>query len=74
MRAAIAVECFHKASLVHDDIQDKDEERYGQPTVHARYGEAMAINIGDLLLGEGYRLLASLPNKELLGVVAIVVA
>lgn len=70
MRAAIAVECFHKASLVHDDIQDKDEERYGQPTVHARYGEAMAINIGDLLLGEGYRLLASLPNKELLGVVA----
>ena len=69
-RAAIAVECFHKASLVHDDIQDNDEERYGQPTVHARYGEAMAINIGDLLLGEGYRLLASLPNKELLGVVA----
>ena len=70
MRAAIAVECFHKASLVHDDIQDNDDERYGQPTVHARYGEAMAINIGDLLLGEGYRLLASIPNKELLGVVA----
>lgn len=70
MRAAVAVECFHKASLVHDDIQDKDPERYGQPTMHIRYGEAMAINIGDLLLGEGYRLLASLQNKELLGVVA----
>lgn len=70
MRAAVAVECFHKASLVHDDIQDHDTERYGQPTLHIRYGEAMAINIGDLLLGEGYRLLASLQNKELLGVVA----
>ena len=70
MRAAVAVECFHKASLVHDDIQDHDLERYGQPTVHARYGESMAINIGDMLLGEGYRLLASLQNKELLGVVA----
>lgn len=70
MRAAVAVECFHKASLVHDDIQDHDPERYGQPTVHIRYGEAMAINIGDLLLGEGYRLLASLKNKELQGVVA----
>ena len=70
MRAAVAVECFHKASLVHDDIQDHDAERYGQPTVHVRYGEAMAINIGDMLLGEGYRLLASLQNKELLGVVA----
>lgn len=69
-RAAIAVECFHKASLIHDDIQDNDLERYGQPTIHARYGQAMAINIGDLLLGEGYRLLASLPNKEYLAVVA----
>ncbi|MBA3642226.1 MAG: DUF116 domain-containing protein, partial [Acidobacteria bacterium] len=28
-RAAIAVECFHKASLVHDDIEDEDEGRYG---------------------------------------------
>ena len=69
-RAAIAVECFHKASLIPDDIQDNDLVRYGQPTIHARYGQPMAINIGDLLLGEGYRLLASLPNKEYLAVVA----
>ena len=65
MRAAVAVECFHKASLVHDDIQDNDTERYGQPTVHVRYGLPMAINIGDLLLGEGYRLLASLSDKRM---------
>ena len=70
MRAAVAVECFHKASLVHDDIQDNDLERYGKPTVHARYGQAMAINIGDLLLGDGYRLLSSLSNKEMIGVIA----
>ena len=69
-RAAVAVECFHKASLIHDDIQDNDLVRYGQPTIHVRYGQSMAINIGDLLLGEGYRLLASLPNKEHLAVVA----
>ena len=70
MRAAVAVECFHKASLVHDDIQDNDLEQYGQPTVQAKYGLSMAINIGDYLLGEGYRLLASLSNKELFAVVA----
>lgn len=69
-RAAVAVECFHKASLVHDDIQDADLERYGRPTVYARCGEAMAINVGDLLLGEGYRLLASLPDKQMLAAVA----
>lgn len=57
--AAVAVECFHKASLVHDDIEDGDVERYGEPTVHAQVGVPAAINVGDYLIGEGYRLLAS---------------
>ncbi len=57
-RAAIAVECFHKASLVHDDIEDADERRYGRETLHVEHGVPIALNAGDLLLGEGYRLLA----------------
>jgi geranylgeranyl pyrophosphate synthase len=57
--AALAVECFHKASLVHDDIEDNDDERYGEPTVHKRYGVPAAINVGDFLIGEGYRLLSA---------------
>ncbi len=57
-RAAVAVECFHKASLIHDDIEDGDEIRYGAASVHAEHGVPIALNIGDLLLGEGYRLLA----------------
>jgi geranylgeranyl diphosphate synthase type II len=57
-RAAIAVECFHKASLVHDDIQDNDATRYGEATLHAEHGMPVALNVGDLLIGEGYRLLA----------------
>jgi geranylgeranyl diphosphate synthase type II len=56
-KIAIAVECFHKASLVHDDIEDKDDLRYGVPTLHSTHGEAVALNVGDLLLGEGYRLI-----------------
>lgn len=59
--SAVAVECFHKASLIHDDIEDQDEERYGQPTMHTQYGVPLAINIGDWLIGEGYRLLADAP-------------
>jgi geranylgeranyl diphosphate synthase type II len=58
-RAAIAVECFHKASLVHDDIEDDDDARYGKPAMHVAHGVPIALNAGDLLLGEGYRLLAS---------------
>ncbi|MFT5128227.1 MAG: geranylgeranyl diphosphate synthase type II [Rhodothermales bacterium] len=57
-RIAIAVECFHKASLIHDDIEDADDVRYGEPTVHAEHGIPVALNLGDYLLGEGYRLLA----------------
>lgn len=56
-QAAIAVECFHKASLIHDDIEDGDLERYGQKTLPAEYGIPIALNVGDLLIGEGYRLL-----------------
>jgi len=59
-RMAIAVECFHKASLIHDDIEDSDSLRYGQKTLHAEYGIPIALNVGDFLLGEGYRLLAEL--------------
>ena len=59
-KLAVAVECFHKASLIHDDIEDGDSERYGRPTLHVEHGEAVAINVGDFLLGEGYRLIASL--------------
>lgn len=57
-RIAIAVECFHKASLVHDDIEDGDTERYGEPTLCGAHGVPIALNVGDVLIGEGYRLLA----------------
>ena len=58
-KVAVAVECFHKASLIHDDIEDADTERYGVQTLHEAHGVPVALNVGDLLIGEGYRLLAS---------------
>lgn len=57
-KCAVAVECFHKASLIHDDIEDDDDIRYGEKTLHAEQGVDIAINAGDLLIGEGYRLIA----------------
>jgi len=63
--AAMAVEAFHKASLIHDDIQDNDHFRYGKPTVYSTHGIPIAINVGDRLLGDGYRLLAACGNMAL---------
>jgi geranylgeranyl diphosphate synthase, type II len=56
-KIAVSVECFHKASLIHDDIEDDDDLRYGEKTLHAEHGVPFALNVGDLLIGEGYRLI-----------------
>jgi geranylgeranyl diphosphate synthase type II len=65
-RTALAIEAFHKASLVHDDIEDDDTFRYGRATLHRQFGVPTAINVGDYLLGLGYRLVAR-ERKELGG-------
>ncbi|MEX2112725.1 MAG: polyprenyl synthetase family protein [Pirellulales bacterium] len=57
-RTALSIETFHKASLVHDDIEDDDGFRYGAETVHRRWGVPTAINVGDYLIGLGYRLVS----------------
>ncbi|MCA9162609.1 MAG: polyprenyl synthetase family protein [Planctomycetales bacterium] len=57
-RTAMSIETFHKASLVHDDIEDNDQYRYGQPTMHRQHGISTAINVGDYMIGLGYRLVS----------------
>ena len=63
-RAAMSIETFHKASLVHDDIEDNDQFRYGNESLHVKYGLATGINVGDYLVGMGYRLISG-DRKEL---------
>ena len=60
--AAVAIEIFHKASLVHDDIEDDDAMRYGRATLHVERGLPSALNAGDYLLGAGYRIITALPG------------
>lgn len=50
-RVFSALEFFHAASLVHDDLPslDNDSLRRGRPTLHVVFGEACAVLIGDLL-------------------------
>lgn len=60
---AAAVELLHNASLVHDDIQDGDRTRRGQPALWTRYGAAQAINAGDLLLMLPFRALGAYPAE-----------
>jgi len=54
---ASCAELLHNASLVHDDIQDRDVIRRGQAAVWSKYGSNMAICTGDLLLSAAYSVL-----------------
>jgi len=59
LRAACAVEMIHAYSLVHDDMpcMDDDVLRRGKPTVHVRFGEALALLGGDTLQALAFELL-----------------
>lgn len=60
IQAAIAVECFHKASMIHDDIEDDDKA----DALHRSVGLPQALNAGDFLIHEGYRLLLNCELNE----------
>jgi geranylgeranyl diphosphate synthase type I len=48
--SAAAIEHFHTAALIHDDIEDASQTRRGEPCLHVREGDGLAINAGDLAL------------------------
>jgi len=58
--AAVAVEMIHCYSLVHDDLpaMDNDTLRRGKPTCHVKFGEAMAILVGDALLTKAFEVIS----------------
>jgi farnesyl diphosphate synthase len=59
--AAVAIECIHAYSLVHDDLpcMDDDDLRRGRPTVHKAYDEATALLVGDALQTRAFEILAN---------------
>jgi len=48
--SAAAIEHFHTAALIHDDIEDASQTRRGEPCLHIKEGDGLAINAGDLAL------------------------
>ncbi len=60
LRAAVAIECVHTYSLIHDDLpcMDDDDLRRGRPTLHREYDEATALLAGDALLTFAFEIIA----------------
>ncbi|MES2692895.1 MAG: farnesyl diphosphate synthase [Verrucomicrobiota bacterium] len=59
--AAVALECIHTYSLIHDDLpcMDNDDLRRGRPTAHKAFDEGTALLAGDALLTHAFALLAT---------------
>jgi geranylgeranyl diphosphate synthase type II len=74
--AAVAIELLHCASLVHDDLPcfDDADMRRGKPSVHAKFGEAIAVLAGDALIVLAFETLARAAAPEKLGALVAIVA
>lgn len=66
LRTAIATECVHVYSLVHDDLpcMDDDDTRRGKPTLHKAFDEATAVLAGDALQALAFEVLADEATHE----------
>ena len=66
LRVALAIECIHVYSLIHDDMpcMDDDDMRRGKPTVHKAYDEATAVLAGDSLHALAFQILAEPTTHE----------
>ena len=60
LEAAVVVELTHLATLYHDDVMDSAPVRRGAPSVHAVWGNTVAILTGDLLFARASRVVAQL--------------
>lgn len=70
---ALASEMLHNLLLIHDDIEDGDEQRRDRPTLWVKEGQANAINVGDYLCPRAYSLIlrSPLPPETVLRLVEI---
>ena len=66
LRVALAVECIHAYSLIHDDLpcMDDDDLRRGKPTLHRAFDECTAILAGDSLHALAFEVLADDATHE----------
>ncbi len=66
LEAAAAIEIIHAATLVFDDLIDKDQVRRGVPTIHMAFSNEKALTSGLFLASKGVQLLSNYKNPEIM--------
>lgn len=70
LHAAVALELFHNASLVHDDVVDESTERRGQLSVNAIFNNKVAVLAGDYLLATALVQVGMTRNHDIIDIVS----
>jgi heptaprenyl diphosphate synthase len=70
MPLAVAVELFHMATLVHDDVIDEADLRRKLPTVNAVWGDGIALCTGDYLLAQALTIIAGYGDEQVTRILA----
>lgn len=71
LKPAIGLEIFHNFTLLHDDVMDNASLRRGQPTVHAKWNENVAILSGDAMSIKAYQYIVSCKDEHVRSVLQV---
>ena len=71
IKPALGIEVFHNFTLMHDDIMDNAPLRRGQPTVHQKWNQSVAILSGDVMLVESYKLMMQVDPEIIVQILEI---
>ena len=70
IKLATVIEFLHTATLLHDDVVDKSDQRRGQPTANAQWGNAPSVLVGDFVYSRAFELLVEIGRLPIMGCLA----
>lgn len=70
VKLAAAVEFIHTATLLHDDVVDESDQRRGQPSANAMFGNQASVLVGDFLFSRAFELMVETDNLDVLRILS----
>jgi octaprenyl-diphosphate synthase len=70
VKLAAAVEFIHTATLLHDDVVDESDQRRGQPSANAMFGNQASVLVGDFLFSRAFELMVETHSIEVLRILS----
>ena len=70
LKLAAAVEFIHTATLLHDDVVDESDQRRGQPSANATFGNQASVLVGDFLFSRAFELMVETGSIDVLRILS----